>query len=629
MISRTLSTMLSTKVSDMVATSDVKVPQMSLQSQGHEDLLNVIDELRAQGISRFIDLPQLIVCGDQSSGKSSVLEAISGVRFPTKDSLCTRFATELILRRNHEEHCSVTIVPADDRGDNEKAKLAAFKTNTATIEDLGDLIEAAEECMGLGDSGHEFSLDCLRVEISGPNQPHLTLVDLPGVFHSGTAEQSEADAEIVRTLVRSYMKTKRSIILAVVSAKNDLANQIVTSLSREYDPNGERTLGIITKPDLLDIGSGMEQKFVDLACNKDVTFRLGWHVLQNRSFKTKDATMRERDINEKTFFEQGIWKSVPPNLLGINALRPRLSRVLQDQILTELPGLLRDVESGIDECQSRLTRLGGSRATFREQQKYLLNISRAFESLVKAAVNGPYIDPFFGEGTDKEDFAKRLRAVCQDDMNKFTREINRKGQAERIVNEAPVTGDLRPGQILRTDYLTKVKEQIRINRCTELPGIFNPSIVEILFHRQSRPWAKIVDKWVLNIMHSAQSAIISVLNHVADAKLVEGLLQNVINPALDDCKTKLQLKSQEILVQHTVGHPMTWNHYFTENIQKAQADEWTKMVTKKLDSAFGPYANTSLTKAAVLQAMTTPTQQDMDTYACNGAVNAMQAYYKV
>lgn len=74
-------------------------PAISIQSKSHEQLLDVIDKLRSQGISRFIDLPQLILCGDQSSGKSSVLEAVSGLQFPAKTALCTRFATELILRR--------------------------------------------------------------------------------------------------------------------------------------------------------------------------------------------------------------------------------------------------------------------------------------------------------------------------------------------------------------------------------------------------------------------------------------------------------------------------------------------------------------------------------------------------
>jgi hypothetical protein len=160
------------------------LPVVSLQSKDHEELLNIIDKLRSQGISRYIDLPQLIVCGDQSSGKSSVLEAVSGLRFPTKDNLCTRFATELILRRVATESATVTIVPDPSRSEQEIAKLSAFKPSTTVYDDFGSIIEEAGEAMGLG-STKVFSTDILRVEISGPTQPHLTLVDLPGLFHAG------------------------------------------------------------------------------------------------------------------------------------------------------------------------------------------------------------------------------------------------------------------------------------------------------------------------------------------------------------------------------------------------------------------------------------------------------------
>lgn len=66
-------------------------------SQEKLHLLNAVDALRCQGISHYISLPQIIICGDQSSGKSSVLEAISGVPFPVESNVCTRFPTELVL----------------------------------------------------------------------------------------------------------------------------------------------------------------------------------------------------------------------------------------------------------------------------------------------------------------------------------------------------------------------------------------------------------------------------------------------------------------------------------------------------------------------------------------------------
>jgi hypothetical protein len=178
-----------------------------LQSTEYRDLLDVVDRLRKQGLGRYVDLPQIIVCGDQSSGKSSALEAISGMSFPAKDNLCTRFATELILRRPPEAGIDVSICPGSGRTEKEKSALEAF-THTSTLEhlNLGSIIDDAKDAMGLNEPNKVFSTDVLRIEVSGPSQPHLTLVDLPGLFLAGNKNQSEQDAALVQQLVLSYMK---------------------------------------------------------------------------------------------------------------------------------------------------------------------------------------------------------------------------------------------------------------------------------------------------------------------------------------------------------------------------------------------------------------------------------------
>lgn len=90
-----------------------------LQSQQSE-LLDKIDELRTIGVGGLVELPQIIVCGNQSSGKSSVLEAISRVRFPARGNICTRFATEVVLRRSPQEKIKVSIDPGDSRKDKQE-----------------------------------------------------------------------------------------------------------------------------------------------------------------------------------------------------------------------------------------------------------------------------------------------------------------------------------------------------------------------------------------------------------------------------------------------------------------------------------------------------------------------------
>ncbi len=148
----------------------------SLQSRDHRDLLDIVDRLRSRGLSRFVDLPQIVVCGDQSSGKSSALEAISGMAFPAKDNLCTRFATELILRRTQTASVDVRIIPGPERSDADKERLGAFESaGTPDSLDMGRIVEEAKDAMGLAGNTRGFSTDILRVEISGTSQPHLTI----------------------------------------------------------------------------------------------------------------------------------------------------------------------------------------------------------------------------------------------------------------------------------------------------------------------------------------------------------------------------------------------------------------------------------------------------------------------
>ncbi len=247
---------------------------VELQSKDHRDLLDIVDRLRSKGVGKYVDLPEIIVCGDQSAGKSSVLEAISSMSFPTKDNLCTRFATELVLRHDLTPGVEVSVIPGPDRSPSEREQLSRFHPGIDIDKpNLGSVVEHAKEVMGLSDT-KVFGTDTLRVELCGPTQPHLTMVDLPGLFRAGNSDQSVDDAATVRKMVHSCMKRPRSIILAVVSAKSDFALQEVTELARHLDRKGSRTLGLITKPDTLDAGSDSEASYLKLAQNKDVVFRL-------------------------------------------------------------------------------------------------------------------------------------------------------------------------------------------------------------------------------------------------------------------------------------------------------------------------------------------------------------------
>lgn len=259
-----------------------------LQSEDYRHVLGTVEQLRASGLGAILQLPQLVVCGDQSSGKSSVLEANTEVPFPRQESLCTRFPTEITMSRDTVPNIAIKIRPDEVRSDVEKTKLERFNERIDDFSQLPQLIKKATTAMGLdrkttnSRGTKAFTRDVLSIEIKGPGRPELTLVDLPGLIQTSTEEQTKPDVELIRGLVRQYLSESRTIMLAVVSAKNDYANQEILEMCRQVDPQGARTLGIVTKPDYLKPNSKDERVWMDLIQNKNIYFRLGWHILKNR-----------------------------------------------------------------------------------------------------------------------------------------------------------------------------------------------------------------------------------------------------------------------------------------------------------------------------------------------------------
>lgn len=244
-------------------------PSNALESNGIQRRLNQIDKVRARGIGEHIALPQLVVCGDQSAGKSSVLEGITRIPFPRNDGLCTKFATEIILRHSQSEHIFIhaSIIPHSSRVVEDALQLVKYHRELSGYEQLPEVIQEVSKLMGV--EGPSFAADVLRIEVNGPTGLHLTVVDLPGLI-SGSD-----DNQIVESLVDGYLDSPRTIILTVVPASSDIETQPIMRKARHFDKEGEITVGIITKPDL--INKGTEGRVALLAKNQGATqLKLGF-----------------------------------------------------------------------------------------------------------------------------------------------------------------------------------------------------------------------------------------------------------------------------------------------------------------------------------------------------------------
>ena len=617
----------------------------AFRSSEQQNLLDEIDNLRLQGISEFIFLPQIVVCGDQSSGKSSVLEAISGVPFPRSDTLCTRFATEVILREAATPEAVISIVPSQDASDADHERFRAFKETLQQLEDLPNHIERAKLEMGITTTGNAFSKNILRVEISGPGQPKLTIVDLPGLIHSESRHQSPADVELISSLVRSYMSNPRSVILAVVSAKNDYANQIVLKRAKEVDREGLRTLGLITKPDTLPPGSDSEADFIDLASNGNIHFRLGWHVVKNRDYQSRQSSAEERDQSEVQFFSEGVWRELPRDMVGIGALKGRLSKILLDQIKRYLPKLIEDIQSGIEECRIKLAKLGDGRSTADEQRQFLLKLSQSFQTLCRAAIDGNYDDKFFGDPSSDDEYCKRLRAVVQNRNIAFSDLMRKKGHHRAIdsdlreetagpmlISASKAHTYLQPLALSRADAIEWVRKLLVRSRGRELPGSFNPLLVSELFRDQSRPWERIAREHVRDIWLASKEFLEKLLDVLTNGETFETLFTHWIDPILTARIEKANQRLDDLLVDRE-RHAITYNHYYTDVLQSLREERQVKQLMEKIQNFMGSeretYSKSSFNTKEMARSLATHHESDMDVFACSELLDSVRAFYKV
>lgn len=633
-------------------------PQLdALQSEDMRALLNVVDELRHAGLNSLLSLPQLVVCGDQSSGKSSVLEAITQIPFPRNANLCTRFATEIILRRESRQSITAKIIPDESQPASRRKKLQDMQASFDDITKLPMVMEHATKMMETTDPSapsqmNAFFSDVLSVTVSGPSMSPLTLVDLPGLVHSENRLQNKQDVQFIRRLVDKYIANPRSIILAVVSAKHDYANQIILQKARDVDPQGSRTLGIITKPDCLDSGSEEERLWVALAQNKDIKFELGWHMLRNRTQLESALTPQERDDMEKLFFAGSSYQLVDPNILGIDSLRHRLSRVLFAHLRCEIPKLERELTAELKKTDKRLAELGEKRATTKDTRSFLIRASMEYQRIVKDSLTGSYNDDFFLKhtGTSSVNCGK-LRAAIHFQNSGFAVQMQLFGAKFEFTHVPAevqeVLGDnvmptphsklmlnlAKDNQVQMTRTLaTKwVTEKIQQSRGEELPGCFSATLMKELYWEQTSRWESLTLVYVNKVAAQCVSQFSQgVLNHVMPVDVANRVWAYKVRPSLDR-QLKKALGELGRVLNDKKGAPQTYNHYYTDTIQKLRHAKLLAKARAIVDKhTFNDNSKKKVVDADVLMESLKNEliEPDMDKFTAEDALDCLMALYK-
>lgn len=655
-------------IEEMDITSSLK----DLQTNEQRRVLDTVAQVRKCGLESILSLPQLVVCGDQSAGKSSVLEALTEIPFPRNDNLCTRFATEIILRRANTNSLTIKIIPDPKRPTEEQTPFKIFKESITNFGELPRIMNAAMDIMdiGAGASGPKskaFARDVLSIEIEGPSRPQLTLVDIPGLIQTDTKGITKADVELVGEITDHYIKQPRTICLAVVSAASDHANQSILTKVRAVDPEGNRTLGIITKPDRLDSGSGSETAFIVLAQNQDIHFKLGWHVLKNRKFDERDFSLMERSASEDTYFRTSNFKCLPDDCVGIDALRTRLSKLLFEHVRQELPKLRSDLEEALTAASKQLSVMGERRSTSADCRKLLTQLSLAYWESCKAAVDGHYEGEYFNSDSDSDlsfsldlpSTIRRMRAVIQSMNGKFSDDVRVKGHKYQIdmSGNADATDSnlllrrlkiLNPREMLiaskprlpinldRGEALGWVRLVLVRNRGRELVGNFNPLLIGELFWEQCSKWYSLALEYLDQVNEVCSRFLELLLKDKCPKDIIARLHASLVQDAL---KIRYDNAFQELkrIIEDTRSYPINYNHYYTDTIHKSRQARNKTLLTSCIKEATtheGHNCSKDHTTASVnvdkaVDDYSKGIDPDMENVCCEEALDCLFAIYKV
>ena len=292
-----------------------------------------------------INLPRIAVVGGQSAGKSSVLECFVGRDFlPRGSGIVTRRPLVLQLHQSQGEEYA-TFLHTGER-------------SFAVGEEVRHEIAAETERETGGNKG--ISRKPIHLRIHSPNVLDLTLIDLPGMTKVAVGDQPE-DIEVqIRDMILEYILEDNTIILAVTPANQDLANSDALKLAREVDKVGDRTIGVITKLDLMDKGTDA----LSVLQNKVLPLKKGYIGVVNRS---QDDINHRRSIRTALSAEQQFFMNSPYKMmasrLGTKYLQEVLHKELGKHIKAKLPGIRTQLVKKGKEVEATLKELGHEEST--------------------------------------------------------------------------------------------------------------------------------------------------------------------------------------------------------------------------------------------------------------------------
>jgi len=458
-----------------------------------------------------IPLPGVVVVGEQSAGKSSLLENISGIQFPRAQNTCTRMPCILTMLTDPTVKESFALVSMDSSFTDAK------RCGVADVE--GQIKELTDQHA----TGEAFiSRQALYIRVVRRDGPQLSLIDLPGVTHN--AEKMSNIHEVTVSLVKEYIEPEEMVILCVIPAMSDFGNAEVVKLAREYDPEGIRTLGVVTKcDDAANAEASDIAEKVTMSRDSDVRLAFGFHCVVNRSQKNIDEGMSREDLwqkEEKTFTTSERLRKLPANNWGTLRLMEKVAKIQ---------------EARVDECLPKI------KESVRQRTIQLRDELRSLPAQAEA------------EGDQFKLFNSTVRVIKDDLQRRVRAEFMSSNESDSALTIAP--------------QVAKRIQQFRRDLAQRNPEWLGPDMIEEVKYTV----ATFVQGYTVENLIGPQVFI----NLIRRIFIEEGLLKDSVNELVASVAEHLRHVVQHVVALHAKVHPV-----LSSRLASAAEDAIDEMTSK-------------------------------------------------
>ncbi|KAL4248958.1 hypothetical protein ABKN59_007409 [Abortiporus biennis] len=562
---------------------------------GRRKMLDLVNRMVSTGVQFDLDLPMIAVIGSQSAGKSSLIESISGITLPRASGTCTRVPIECRLTSSSSPwQCKVTLQFTTDK-DNKplgESRIVHFGATMTDKSEVEERIRRAQRAVLNPSTNYRnfldgsdkdpvereltFSINSVSLQISGKDVADLSFVDLPGLIASVAKGGNEGDIELVRNLVTTYIKRPSCIILLTVSCETDFENQGAQNLAKTYDPEGKRTIGVLTKPDR--IPPGEEDRWLRLIKNEVEQLDNGWFCVKQPDSATLKAGItwsKARDAERDYFSLKHPWSDLElthQRRLGTSNLANCLSDILSDLIGKRLPGITEELEKLLQTTEDELHKLPPSSSDpFSDILNLISSFSRDLAIHLEGTPNKDGLLQSFRPA--QEEFRKRIRSTAPD-FRPYVRqkEVLYEGPVCRDVDyaqphflsteEAPVAITSDDKAIFADEVMRRAEDAITRELPDNYPFVVKKEYISACTDLWQDPMKELFDIVVKTLVAYVKKLIIKHFGNFSHS----GLQGHVMNIVSDYIKLRSEQASERLiwLLQLEMQLATLNTHYFKD-----------------------------------------------------------------